>query len=104
MHAAKTVSQSTEVSKSVKIFSAYFITNLFDSLRKQGFINDASKEMIQNGIRLFYRYFIVTKEEFCSQEEINNPMFMMLYRFLLKDDMGYDFNTDTAQYFKKFLF
>lgn len=87
-----------------KIFPAYFITNLFDSLGKQGFINDSSKEMIQTGIRLFYRHFIVTKGQFCSQEEINNPMFMMLYRFLLKDDMGYNFNTDTAQYFKRYLF
>ena len=87
-----------------KIFSAYFITNLFDSLCKQGFINDTSKEMIKTGIRLFYRHFIVTKEQYCSQEELNNPMFVMLYRFLLRDDMGYDFNTDTAQYFKRYIF
>jgi len=87
-----------------KIFPAYFITNFFDSLGKQGFINTTSKEMIQNGIRLFYRHFLVTKEPNISQEELNNPMFYMLYRFLLKDDMGYDFNTDTAQYFKRFLF
>lgn len=87
-----------------KIFPAYFITNFFDSLGKQGFINTTSKEMIQNGIRLFYRHFLVTKEPNISQEELNNPMFYMLYRFLLKDDMGYDFNTDTSQYFKRFLF
>ncbi len=87
-----------------KIFSAYFITNLFDSLCKQGFINDTSKEMIKTGIRLFYRHFIVTKEQYCSQEDLNNPMFVMLYRFLLRDDMGYDFNTDTAQYFKRYIF
>jgi len=31
-------------------------------------------------------------------------MFCMLYRFLMKDDMGYDFNTDTAQWFKRYLF
>lgn len=87
-----------------KIFPAYFITNFFDSLSKQGFINDTSKEMIQNGIRLFYRHFLVTKEETLSQEELQNPMFCMLYRFLMKDDMGYDFNTDTAQWFKRYLF
>ncbi len=87
-----------------KIFPAYFITKLFDSLNEQGLINDTSKEMIQNGIRLFYRHFLVTKEQYCSQEELSNPMFVMLYRFLLKDDMGYDFNTDTAQYFKRFIF
>ena len=87
-----------------KIFPAYFITNFFDSLGKQGFINTNSKEMIQNGIRLFYRHYLVTKEPNISQEELNNPMFYMLYRFLLKDDMGYDFNTDTAHYFKRFLF
>ncbi len=87
-----------------RIFSAYFITKLFDSLKELGLINDTSKEMIQNGIRLFYRHFLVTKEPALSQEVIHNPMFCMLYRFLLKDDMGYDFNTDTAQYFKRYLF
>lgn len=60
--------------------------------------------MIQNGIRLFYRHFLVTKEKFLSQEELQNPMFCMLYRFLMKDDMGYNFNTDTAQWFKRYLF
>ena len=79
-----------------KIFSAYFITNLFDSLDDHGFLDPSSKEMIQNGIRLFYSHFLVTKEPALSQEETHNPMFCMLYRFLLKDDMGYDFNTDTA--------
>lgn len=87
-----------------KIFPAYFITNFFDSLSKQDFINETSKEMIQNGIRLFYRHFLVTKEETLSQKELQNPMFCMLYRFLMKDDMGYDFNTDTAQWFKRYLF
>lgn len=87
-----------------KIFSAYFITNLFYSLDDHGFLDPSSKEMIQNGIRLFYRHFLVTKEPALSQEETHNPMFCMLYRFLLKDDMGYDFNTDTAQYFKRYLF
>lgn len=87
-----------------KVFPAYFITNLFDSLDDHGFLEPSSKEMIQNGIRLFYRHFLVTKEPALSQEETHNPMFCMLYRFLLKDDMGYDFNTDTAQYFKRYLF
>ena len=87
-----------------KIFSAYFITNLFDSLDNHEFLDPSSKEMIQNGIRLFYRHFLVTKEPALSQEETHNPMFCMLYRFLLKDDMGYDFNSDTAQYFKRYLF
>lgn len=87
-----------------KVFPAYFITNLFDSLDDHGFLDSSSKEMIQNGIRLFYRHFLVTKEPTLSQEETHNPMFCMLYRFLLKDDMGYDFNTDTAQYFKRYLF
>lgn len=87
-----------------KIFSAYFITNLFDSLDDHVFLDPSSKEMIQNGIRLFYRHFLVTKEPALSQEETHNPMFCMMYRFLLKDDMGYDFNTDTAQYFKRYLF
>lgn len=87
-----------------KIFSANFITRFFDSLSKQGFINDTSKEMIKNGIRLFYRHFIVTKEPSFSQEELNNPMFFMLYRFLFEDNMGNDFNTDTVQFFKRILF
>ena len=87
-----------------KIFSAYFITNLFDSLGKNGFIDSSSKQMIQNGIRLFYRHALVTKASTLSQEELHNPMFCMLYRFLLKDDMGYDFNTDTAQYFRRYIF
>lgn len=87
-----------------KVFPAYFITKLFDSLEDHGFINIASKEMMQNGIRLFYRHFLVTKEPTLSQEELHNPMFCMLYRFLLKNDMGDDFNTDTALYFKRYLF
>ncbi len=87
-----------------KIFSAYFITNLFDSLRENELIDESSIEMIQNGIRLFYRHALVTKEPTLSQEELHNPMFCMLYRFLFKDDMGYDFNTDTALYFKRYIF
>lgn len=87
-----------------KIFSAYFITNLFDSLSNNGLIDSSSKQMIQEGIRLFYRHALVTKETILSQEELKNPMFCMLYRFLLKDDIGYDFNTDTAQWFKRYLF
>lgn len=87
-----------------KVFPAYFITKLFDSLDDHGFIDLASKEMIQNGIRLFYRHALVTKEPTCSHEELNNPMFCMLYRFLLKNDMGDDFNSDTAHYFRRFLF
>lgn len=87
-----------------RIFSAYFITRLFDSLKENGLINDTLKEKIQNGIRLFYRHFLVTNEPTLTQEELHNPMFCMLYRFLMKDDMGYDFNTDTAQWFKRYLF
>ena len=77
---------------------------MFDSLGKNGFIDSSSKQMIQNWIRLFYRHALVTKASTLSQEELHNPMFCMLYRFLLKDDMGYDFNTDTAQYFRRILF
>ena len=87
-----------------KVFPAYFITNLSDSLFNQGFIEENSIVLIQDGIRLFYRHYLVTKEPNLSREELNNPMFCMLYRFLLKDDMGYDYNTDTAQYFKRYLF
>ncbi len=87
-----------------KIFPAYFITNFFDSLEEQGFITETSKGMIQNGIRLFYRHFLVTKEPTLSQEEAHNPMFCLLYRFLFQDDMGYDYNSDTAHWFKRYLF
>lgn len=87
-----------------RIFSANFVTKLFDSLKEHGLISDTSKEMIQNGIRMFYRHYLVTKVPILSPEELHNPMFCLLYRFLMKDDMGYDFNTDTAQYFKRFLF
>jgi hypothetical protein len=79
-----------------KIFSAYFITNFFHYLKEYDLINDASIEMIQNGIRLFYRHFLVTKEKTISQEEDHNSMFCMLYNFLFTDSMGNDFNTDTA--------
>lgn len=87
-----------------KIFSAYFITNFFHYLKEYELINDASVEMIQNGIRLFYRHFLVTNEPTISQEEKQNPMFCMLYNFLFTDAMGNDFNTDTAHYFKKLSF
>ena len=82
-----------------KIFSAYFITNFFHYLREFELINEASIEMIQNGIRLFYRHFLVTKEPAVSLEEKQNPMFCMLYSFLFTDDMGIDFNKDTRFYF-----
>lgn len=87
-----------------KVFPAYFITNFFDSLIKQGFIKNNTIEMIKTGIMLFYRHFLVTNEPILKQEEIHNPMFCMLYRFLIIDDMGYDFNTDTAHCFKSYLF
>ena len=82
-----------------KIFSAYFITNFFHYLREFEFINEASVEMIQNGIRLFYRHFLVTNEPTISPEEKQNPMFCMLYNFLFTDAMGIDFNNDTKFYF-----
>lgn len=87
-----------------KVFPAYFITNFFDSLLNQGFINQESIEMIKNGIRLFYRHYLVTNEPTFSQEERKNKMFCMLYRFLIEDDMGYDFNTETVQCFMRYLF
>ena len=87
-----------------KIFSAYFITNFFHYLREYELINEASVEMIQNGIRLFYRHFLVTNEPTVSLEEKQNPMFCMLYNFLFTDAMGIDFDKDTAQYFKSYLF
>ena len=87
-----------------KVFPAYFITRLFDSLEEHGLVDESLKETIQNGIRLFYRHYLVTKEQTISQEEQHNPMFSMLYRFLMKDDMGDDFNTDTAHYFRRYLF
>lgn len=82
-----------------KIFSAYFITNFFHYLREFEFINEVSVEMIQNGIRLFYRHFLVTNEPTISPEEKQNPMFCMLYNFLFTDAMGIDFNNDTKFYF-----
>ena len=82
-----------------KIFSAYFITNFFHYLREFEFINEVSIEMIQNGIRLFYRHFLITNEPIVSQEEKQNPMFCMLYNFLFTDAMGIDFNKDTRFYF-----
>ena len=87
-----------------KIFPANFITKFFDSLSSQGFMTPSTKDTIQTGIRLFYRQFLVTKKPTFSQEELHNPMFCMMYRFLMKDDMGYDYNTDTAQWFKRLLF
>lgn len=87
-----------------KVFPANFITKFFDSLSTQGFMTASTKEMIQTGIRLFYRHFQVTKEPSISQEELHNPMFYMMYRFLLKDDMGYKYNTDTALWFKRIMF
>lgn len=47
-----------------KVFPAYFITNLFDSLDDHGFLDPSSKEMIQNGIRLFYRHFFGDKRTY----------------------------------------
>lgn len=82
-----------------KIFSAYFITNFFHYLREYELINETSVEMIQNGIRLFYRHFLVTNEPTVSLEEKQNPMFCMLYNFLFTDAMGIDFNKDTKLYF-----
>lgn len=82
-----------------KIFSAYFITNFFHYLREYELINETSVEMIQNGIRLFYRHFLVTNEPIVSQEEKQNPMVCMLYNFLFTDAMGIGFNKDTRFYF-----
>ena len=83
-----------------KIFSAYFITNFFHYLREYELINESSVEMIQNGIRLFYRHFLVTNEPTISLEEKQNPMFCMLYNFLFTDAMGIDFDKDTRFYFE----
>lgn len=82
-----------------KIFSAYFITNFFHYLREYELMNEASVEMIQNGIRLFYRHFLVTNDHTISPEEKKNPMFIMLYKFLFTDAMGIDFNKDIRFYF-----
>ena len=68
-------------------------------LREYELINELSIEMIQNGIRLFYRHFLVTNEPAVSLEEKQNPMFCMLYNFLFTDAMGIDFDKDTRVYF-----
>lgn len=87
-----------------RIFPAYFITRFFDSLEEQELIHENTRFMIRNGIRMFYRHFLVIKTPELLEEELGNPMFCMMLKFLIKNDMGNHFNTDCAKWFKKLLF
>lgn len=87
-----------------KIFPACFITKFFDSLEEQELIHENSRLMIRKGIRLFYHHCLTTRDNSFTEEEQQNPMFCMMVHFLIKKDFGFEFNTDTAQYFKRILF
>lgn len=87
-----------------RIFPSCFITKFFDSLEKQDLIHEQSRNMIRNGIRLFYKRMLVDGGSDFSIEEKQNPMFCMMFRFLVLSDFGNHYNTDTAQYFKNIIF
>lgn len=87
-----------------RVFPSCFITKFFDSIENQELINDQSRYMIRNGVRLFYKHFLTEARTDFSSEEKRNPMFCMMVHFLLLKDFGNHFNTDTAQYFKYILF
>lgn len=87
-----------------RVFSSCFITKFFDSLEKQNLIHEQSRNMIRTGIRLFYRRMLVDGGTDFSIEERHNPMFCMMFHFLVLNDFGNHYNTDTAQYFKNILF
>lgn len=78
-----------------KLFSAYFITRFFNSLEEQQLMNTETKTMIRRGVILFYRRFLPLRQIAPSViEETTNPMFLMMTRFLVYKEMGYDFNDD----------
>lgn len=87
-----------------RVFPSCFITKFFDSLENQNFIHEQSRNMIRNGIRLFYKRMLVDGGTDFSIEEKHNPMFCMMFHFLVLNDFGNHYNTDTAQYFKNILF
>ena len=87
-----------------RVFPAWFITKFFDSLENQGLVHEHSRSMIRNGIRLFYRHILITGSNAISLEERQNPMFCMMWHYLVLDDFGHHYNTDTAQWFKRILF
>ena len=86
------------------MFPACFITKFFDSLEEQDLIHENSRSMIRNGIRMFYRrIFKFGETDFCMEEK-QNPMFCLMWHYLVLNDLTYHYNTDTAQWFKSILF
>ena len=67
----------------MRLFLACFFSNFFESLKGQGLVSENYEEIVQNGIRWFYKYVFV-KGDFKQYQdyEVQNPMFSFM-RFLL---------------------
>lgn len=68
----------------MRLFLACFFSNLFESLKGQGLVSENYEEIVQNGIRWFYKYVFAQKGDFRQYQtyEVQNPMFSFM-RFLL---------------------
>lgn len=71
------------------LITAYFIINLFDSLRKQHILSSESCRMIKDGMRLYYReFFLIRNKENTDysddieKEAKSNLMFRTLFGML----------------------
>lgn len=65
------------------LFLGYFFSNFFRSLEEQNLISSKFKDIVQNGVRWFYRYVFVVKDFRKYQwHEVQNPMFSLM-RFLV---------------------
>ena len=65
------------------LFLGYFFSNFFRSLEEQNLISSKFKDIVQDGLRWFYRYVFVIKDFRKYQwYEVQNPMFSLM-RFLV---------------------
>ena len=67
----------------MNLFLAYFFSNFFKSLEEQKLASTQFKEIVQNGLRWFYRYtFIIRDFRQYEIQQVQNPMFSLM-RFLV---------------------
>lgn len=65
------------------LFLGYFFSNFFRSLEEQNLVSPKFKDIVQDGLRCFYRYVFVVKDFRKYQwHEVQNPMFSLM-RFLV---------------------
>ncbi len=73
----------------MNLFLAYFFSNFFKSLEEQKLASLQFKEIVQNGLRWFYKYtFSIRDFRKYEIQEVQNPMFSLMRFLVLPTNKG----------------